>query len=336
MDFLQIASIFPKQKEKLAWSEANSLWAITRNKLVGLSTLEVYLSQAVDKELKLLLEMGIYKVAVPHIEKTIKLLHNEGLEIPSMPGRTSLEKTGKNTGDINFLTDNEIAVSLREILRLALFLSLRGIENAFRSDVLDLFWQIFKDDFEGNKQTVGLQKRKNWMMQPPGVSTKDIGDKERMTWGEASGLFSIANDKLIKLTLLEIHLSQVNDPDLKEVLQAGVKVVISQLKKITGVMHKEGLEIPSIPGRTSYDTIGRDTGKLNWLKDREIAVMVWEQLRLAILVDYTAIIDTVRSDLLDFVWDILSEDFQRYKQTLELQKRKNWLLSPPSVQPEYK
>lgn len=337
MDLLKIAKILPKQKEKLDWGEANSLWALARNKLIGLSTLEVYLSQVVDNELKLLIEMGIKKVAVPHIESINKLLHKEGLEIPSMLGRTSLEKIGKNTGNTNFLKDHEIAVSLREIIRLALFLSIRGLENAYRDDVLNLIWDILQDDFQGFKQVIALQKGKNWLLPTPGVGTQENYGKERLNWGEASGLWNIARDKLIKLTLLEVYLSQVSDPELKEFVKTGLKkTIVPHLEKIFSLMHKEGLEIPSMFNRTSFENIGRDTGNLNWLKDHEIAVLMREQLRLVLLVDFEALVDTVRNDISDLVWGFFIDDFQMFKQIIELQKRNNWLLPPPSVQPEHK
>ncbi|MFX4261538.1 DUF3231 family protein [Pelotomaculum propionicicum] len=337
MDLLQYVNILPKDRNKLNWAEANGLWAIARNKLIGLSTLEVYIDQAQDKELKMLVELGTTKNAVPHIKMIVKLLHEEGLDVPSMLGRSSLENIGKNTGEKNFFKDHEIAVSLREVIRLSLFITFRAIESAVRSDVMDLAFKVFRDDFIGFRQLIDLQTRKNWLMSSPGVGTQNINARERLNWGEACGLWSIARDKLIKLNLYEIYLSQVVDAELKKALEsAAKKTVIPHIKKINLMLHEEEFEIPSMFGRTSLDLNVRDTGDLYFLKDYDIAVNMREHLRTVLFLDFEAIMDSVRSDAMDLLWDIFSEDLQGLRDIIEIQKKKNWLLSPPAVGPEHK
>lgn len=337
MDLLQYVNILPKDRNKLNWAEMDGLWAIARNKLIGLSTLEVYIDQAQDTELKFFVEAGTMNNAVPHIKMIVKLLHEEGLEVPSMLGRSSLENIGKNTGKINFFKDHEIAVSLREIIRLSLFITFRAIENAVRNDVLDLAFKVFREDFTGFRQLIDLQTRKNWLVSSPGAGTQSISAREKMNWGEASGLWFIARDKLIKLNLYEIYLSQVVDPELKKALESAVlKTVIPHIKKINLMLHEEKFEIPSMLGRTSLDLNVRETGDLHFLKDYEIAVNMREHIRTVLFLDFHAIIDAVRSDVLDLLWDIFSEDLQRYRGIIKLQKDKNWLLSPPAVEPEHK
>ena len=338
MDVLQAAGVITGKKQKLDWSEANSLWAVARNKLIGLSTLEIYLSQAVDNELKLLIEMGIKKQVVPHTEKIIKKLHQEGLDVPYIIGRTELDLYGKNTGERTFLRDNEIAQSLREVMRLAIFLSLRGIVEAKRDDVLDLLWNILSDDFAGFRQLIALQKRKNWLFKPPSLgSEKNIKTDDRMNWGEAAGLWSIARDKLIKLTVLEIYHSQVENKELKLFIETNMKkTVIPVLHKINSLLEEEKFGLPGIFGRTSLETTGRNTGDLNWLKDNEIAVLLKEHLRMVLYIDFEALVDTVRGDLLDFVWDIFAGDFKRFTELTKIQKKNNWLLSPPDAEPQPK
>lgn len=338
MDLLQIANLLPKKKVKLNWAEANGLWGIARNKLIGLSTLEVYEDQAVDNELKALLWMGISRNAVPHIKMIITLLHDEGLDIPGMLGRTSLDDIGKNTGEINFFKDHEIAVSLREIIRLSLFVTFRAVEHTVRNDVLDLIWKIFRDDFYGFRQLISLQERKNWLMPPPGVGTENnLKTEDRLNWGEYSGLWSIAVDKLNKLNLYEIYLSQAHDVDLKDTLESAMKkTIIPHIKKINNLLHEEEVEIPSLIGRTTLDLIGRDTGNLNFIKDYEIALNMKEHLRTVLLLDFETLMDSVRDDAMDLAWDIFNEDIQGYRNLIDLNKKKNWTVFPPGVVPEHK
>lgn len=335
MDLTQIANLFPKQKKPLDWGEANALFSVARNKLIGLSTLEVFLDQAEDNELKLLLDSGIKMLAVPNIKRIFKLLQSEGLEVPSMPGRTSLETIGKNTGKEKFLLDSEIAVSVKEILRLVLYLNLRGMEVSYRDDILDLFWSIFQADFSAFQGIVSMQKRKNWQIQSPAVQTgNNLNGKEKMEWGEASGIWGIARDKLLKLSLLETYLPQTTDPELKAFIQAIMDETVRPiLDNVIGLLHKEGHGVPSISGRGALHIVARQTSDSKSLSDAEIAALVREHLRLVLYVDFEALIDTFRSDLIDLTWDIFAKDMQTFRQMVKLQRKKNWLLASPSVKP---
>ncbi|HUW65514.1 MAG TPA: DUF3231 family protein [Spirochaetia bacterium] len=335
MNLFQIANILPKKKQPLDWGEANALWSVARNKLIGLSTLEIYLDQAEDNELKLLLDMGIKKLAVPNIERIFKLLQEEGLEVPGMPGRISLQTIGKNTGKAKFLLDSEIAVSIKEILRLATYLTLRGIEVSYRDDVLDLFLNIFQADFNAFKDIVAMQKSKNWQMQSPVIYTeKNVNTNKKMEWSEGVGFWSIARDKLVKLTALEAYLPQTTDPELKLFVEALINEAVRPIiERIIGLLHEEGHGAPSIPGRGSLHVTAKETGDCNWLSNADIAVLVREHLRLVLYVDFEALNDTFRSDLIDLAWDIFTKDAQRFREIIDLQRKKNWLLASPTVKP---
>lgn len=335
MGLLQIAGVLHKQKQPLDWGEANALWAVARNKLIGLSTLEVYLDQVEDKELKLLIDLGINKLALPNIQRIFTMLQEDGLKVPSMPGRTYPQPTGKNTSKVKFLLDSEIAVSLKEILRLAAYLNLRGIEVSYRDDVLDLFWSVFQADFNAFRSITGLQKSKNWQIQSPGVYTeKNINAKGKIEWGEAAGLWSIARDKLVKLIALETYLSQTTDQELKSFIETHMNgTVIPILEMIIRLLHDQGLGVPSISGRGYLHANARENSDYNWLSDAEIAALVREHLRLVLYVDFEALIDVFRSDLLDLAWDIFARDVQAFRKIIQLQRGKNWLLDFPSVKP---
>lgn len=337
MELLQYVNLLPKDKAKMNWAEANGLWAIARNKLIGLATLEVYIDQAQDKELKTLVESGTMKNAVPHIRKIVELLHDEGLDVPSMLGRTSLDNIGKNTGETNFFKDHEIAVSLREIIRLSLFITFRALEHSVRDDVTDLALKIFNDDFSGFRQLISLQKRKNWLLPPPGVGTeKNLEQEERLNWGEYSCLWRIVIDKLVVLNLYEVYLSQAGDAELRKTLDSAVKkTVIPHIKKINDLLHREGVEIPSMLGRTTLDLTGRDTGNLSFIRDYEIALNMKEHLRTVLLLDFEAIMDAVRNDVMELVWGIFSEDLKAYRDVVNIQKQKNWLVPLPEAVPEH-
>lgn len=72
--------------------------------------------------------------------------------------------------------------------------------------------------------------------------------KEKLNWGEASGLWDISRYKIIGLTISEIYLAQAKDSHLKISLNIGIETLIKpHIKKIQDFLHKEGLEKPAIP-----------------------------------------------------------------------------------------
>ena len=160
-------NINSKSHEKLTCGEGVALWDVAKNKLVGLTILEIFESQAKDPELKLLISLSIKNVTVPHIKRIQKILHSEGAQIPYIQERTNLDIIGKDTGPIKFVEDNQIAESLREIVRLAVTLVTRGIIDSVRDDVLDLLWDIMEDDFKAFKGLFRLQRQKNWILSTP-------------------------------------------------------------------------------------------------------------------------------------------------------------------------
>lgn len=155
--------------ERLEIGEAAALWYAARTKLIGLSVLEIFLSQAQDLQLKALIQYGMEEVAIPHIEKIQNLLHKEGVEVPSVHQRTNLNLLGKDTGSHVFIKDDEIAISVREILRLALMNEYKGMVDATRDDIMDLFLEMYLNDYKSYREIVKLSKEKHWLIQSPAL-----------------------------------------------------------------------------------------------------------------------------------------------------------------------
>ncbi len=125
------------------------------------------MSQAEDVSLKALIDAGLKKIAIPHIEKIQQLLHKEGVELPSVHRRTNLSIIGRDTGTGKFIEDDEIAISIREILRLSLMQEYEGMVDSTRPDVMDLCAVMYGEDYGGYRKIVELARTKGWLIPSP-------------------------------------------------------------------------------------------------------------------------------------------------------------------------
>jgi hypothetical protein len=158
-----------KPKEKMNWGDALGLWDIAKFKVIGLTQIEFFLAQVKDADLKTQLEIGVENIIVPHIEKIQRLLHSEGLEVPSVPQRKNLDVIGKNIEPNTYIQDDEIANTSREIYRLGLNLDMKALSDATREDVRNLIWTILNDDYRAFDIMIKSQQKKNWLIAPPTI-----------------------------------------------------------------------------------------------------------------------------------------------------------------------
>ncbi|MCG8400678.1 MAG: DUF3231 family protein [Firmicutes bacterium] len=158
-----------RQSDKMHWGEAISLWNIARFKILGLTISEIFLAQAKDRDLIKSLNQGVELLIVPHIEKIQKLMHVEGLEVPTVPQRKNLDVVGKNIEPNTLIQDDEIANNIREVYRFGLTLGMRGVTDSTRDDVRELIWQILSEDCRGFDAMIKLHRQKNWLIPPPTV-----------------------------------------------------------------------------------------------------------------------------------------------------------------------
>ncbi len=145
-----------------------SLWEVARNKIIGLSVLSIFYRQAKDKELKDLIKNGVDFSTTRHISKIQKILKDRGYNCPSEQNweRKFDEKTAFVIPD-TMLDDEDIAMSMREIVRLVLTLEAESIRNATDENIIDLMSNILDDDNMGYNAILALQRKKNWQDFPP-------------------------------------------------------------------------------------------------------------------------------------------------------------------------
>ncbi len=156
MDTSTITGIFSERPKGMHWGSALALWDICRNKVIGVPVLDMFAGLAKDPELKEFISNGIERVAMPNIERIQEMMKKEGLTYPPMPQRKTLG-------------DQQIAMAIREILRLAIDLDYRGFMETTRKDVRNLLWDVITDDKAAFDKIIELKARKNWLLNPPNV-----------------------------------------------------------------------------------------------------------------------------------------------------------------------
>jgi hypothetical protein len=168
-----IADIFTtndENKDKLDWGEAYNLWSIARFKILGLTILDIFSSQAKDEDLKDAINKGVENIILPHLEKIKKIMYAYGAEAPAVPQRKNLDTIAKNIEPNSYINDIEIAHDLREVFRYGLELDLKAAVDSTKDDAVKLAWNILEDDFKAFTTMVKLFNKKNWSTPPPSIS----------------------------------------------------------------------------------------------------------------------------------------------------------------------
>lgn len=144
------------------------LWDVARNKIIGLSTLSLYYRQAKDKELKDLVKDGVDFILVKHMNKVQELLKDRGYDFPMKENwKMKFDEDAPFAVPNTMINDEEIAMSLREIIRLTLTLEAEGLKNATDEGVRKLLAEILDDDNRGYTAVLALQRKKKWEDFPP-------------------------------------------------------------------------------------------------------------------------------------------------------------------------
>lgn len=154
----------------------------------------------------------------------------------------------------------------------------------------------------------------------------------KLNWGEALGLWSTCNFKVIGLTMLEIFMAQAKDTELKKSLNAGLELlIVPHIEKIQQFLHKEGLEVPAVPQRKNLDIVGKEIEPNTLIEDDEIANTLKEIFRLGLTLDMQALSYAVRDDVSKILWDITNDDYKAFRTIMKMYSTKNWSVEPPTV-----
>lgn len=144
-------------------------------------------------------------------------------------------------------------------------------------------------------------------------------DNKKIHWGSAYSLWEVCRYKVIGIPVLDVFLNNVQDEELKHLLQLGINtMVIPHVEKIQKFLKERGLTYPPLPERCS-------------LSDQEIARAIKEIIRLGLTHDMHAFMSTSRNDERNLLKNIMIDDEKAFHKIISISRNKGWLLDPPNI-----
>jgi hypothetical protein len=163
VDAVTVLSNKPQNPNGLHMGDFLALSDVARNKVIGLSTLSVYYRQAKDGDLKSLIKIGVYTNIANHVNAIQDLFKKNGFDFPSeINWKKKFSNDSTFIVPLTMLDDQEITVSLREILRLTLSLETEALRNATDANVRKLITGILSDDNKSFDMILQLQRDRKW------------------------------------------------------------------------------------------------------------------------------------------------------------------------------
>lgn len=133
--------------------------------------LESYLSNTNDKELKRLLEHGLYKIAYPQLKIVEDTLKEAGFTVPPRPVTRMEQRPPDTTGQI-VLSDDEVANVVITASQYLLNQHIRAYAATFSDEYRSIFKGFIMEEIDNIKMLYSLGTSRNLMASPPQVISK--------------------------------------------------------------------------------------------------------------------------------------------------------------------
>jgi hypothetical protein len=133
--------------------------------------LESYLSNTIDKELKKLLEHGLYNIAYPQLKKVEDTLKDAGFTVPPRPVTRMNQRPPGVIGQI-VLSDGEVTNVIITASQYLLNQHIRAFAATFSDEYRNLFKGFIMEELDNIKRLYKLGNNRNLMVSPPQVISK--------------------------------------------------------------------------------------------------------------------------------------------------------------------
>jgi hypothetical protein len=151
--------------EPLHYGEIFQIWIYSAKKKSTISTYQLYMSHAGDKDLKRLLNNLVQQARQAVVECDELLVHNGIIPPPSLPERPLVRLEDIPTGAR--FSDVEIAVAVGENLASGLIACSQVIGSSIRIDVGLLFSKYYALHLASSAAALEISKEKGWLVPPP-------------------------------------------------------------------------------------------------------------------------------------------------------------------------
>ena len=151
--------------------------------------------------------------------------------------------------------------------------------------------------------------------------------------GDILSVWDVARNKLIGLSTLSIYYRQANDKELKDLVEDGIKFVLSDhINKIQKLLKDKGYDFPS--GSDWHRKLDENAPFVipnTMIDDEGIAMSLREIIRLTLSIEAEGLRNTTDEDIRALLLDILEDDNRGYSAVLALQRKKDWKDFPPTI-----
>ena len=133
--------------------------------------LESYLTNTNDKELKKLLEHGLYKISYPQLDKLEQALKDAGFSVPPRPVSRMHQRPSGVIGQI-VLSDSEVTNVIITASQFLLNQHIRAYSASFKDEYRAIFKGFIMGEIDNIKRLYSLAKTRNIILTPPQVTSK--------------------------------------------------------------------------------------------------------------------------------------------------------------------
>jgi len=158
----------------------------------------------------------------------------------------------------------------------------------------------------------------------------DLGQSKRdlqteLNVFEAGHLWHLLTSRYDVIEITQVLQNFANDPDLKLVLNEGLKFLKRQVADLENFMSHYGLPLPKKPPANSNTSI-----KVEVITDEYIFRRVFSGIQSFIPVYGTAMIQTTSAKLREKFLNFLNDELKLYDKLLVYGQLKGWVLEPPA------
>jgi hypothetical protein len=292
-----------------------------------ISNAETFIMNTDDKEIHLLLTVGIQTLKSLRIKRIEALLKDAGFTVPPMPASKILQ--GKpGVGQEVKLSDDEVLRVMHELSSALLNQDVRAVGTATTmSSIRNLFVELLKNDIIANEAIFKMGTSRQVFPPPPPATSSS----NPLNMGEVFHLWSEMNYRQIGIIELEIFLNSTNDTELKDELEYAIqKISYPQLKKMEKILKSEGFTVPIRPQeRTKRQPEGISNQIL--LSDNEIIEALLSSTQIAMNHHIRALTGSFRVDIRKLLKECLMDEIDNLERVLKLAIKRKVLKNPPYV-----
>lgn len=319
-----VFSIIHRKAEKnqrlLDAREAFNLWEILRQKYIASERVQIWLNDAHDKDLIMILKM------------VNTLLINNIHILEDKLVRYSVPSPDRDRTAVNFPSNSQavydqfIAQDLLVYMQESIECFLRAFRTSVTNDtVRTLIKSFVLQKIDETDKLIKYLKLKGWIATPPLYKNIPVNIEEKITTVEVANLWDHLTFRYDNLNTSEVIRNFAFDGDFKLTLNLGIKTLKNQSERLEKILQYFGIPLPQRPGNVSVTP--RDT---EILRDDHMFRTVLIGMQGAAIIHSQPIKECTFNDRVRGIFrELLVEELDLLDKYYKFAKSKGWLNQIP-------